>query len=123
MLVTAKVIAEAYDSKTSEYFYPGTIEGFDPDSEKGKRLAELTTPLGKYIFQYPGHDGLAPGKSGRPVTSVIANTTVSAAAAGVKARTPMSAADRKKKAQQMLAGKQRKRRETQERIEAETAAV
>lgn len=64
MLVDAKVVAEAWDSKTCQYFYPGsTIEKFDTESELGQRLMELTTPRGKYAFQFPGHEGFKPKPS------------------------------------------------------------
>jgi hypothetical protein len=57
MIVTAKCTIDAFDSKTAQYFVRGeTIEGFDTDSEMGKRLSSLTTARGEWVFQWPGRE-------------------------------------------------------------------
>lgn len=53
MRVTAKCIMQAFDNKTSTVYYPNQIiENFDTESQ----LASLKTPMGKYVFTWPGRD-------------------------------------------------------------------
>jgi hypothetical protein len=61
MPVTAKVIANCWDSPSATGYSKGSvIEGFDPESDAGRRLSSLQTSLGEWIFQYPGHEGRGP---------------------------------------------------------------
>lgn len=67
MPVTAKVIQACWDSKTAQGFASGTVvDGFDPESESGKRLSSLITGMGEWIFQYPGHEGKVPKLEAKP---------------------------------------------------------
>lgn len=67
----AECIFEAFDNQNSRLYQPGVVSDYDPRNEK---LNGLTTPSGKYVFQYPGHQGIDPNfkKLGKGAVSTAA---------------------------------------------------
>ena len=67
-IVQAKCLAFAWDRLATKAYtadggpLPGGLYEIDTDSQ----LATLTTIRGDWLFQYPGHEGRAPGKA-KPV--------------------------------------------------------
>lgn len=69
--VQAKCLAQAWGPMAGTnqcgMYYPG--KGPLPDGlyeiESGTGLDKLTTPMGEWIFQYPGHEGKEPGYANR----------------------------------------------------------
>lgn len=65
MLVEAKCIASAFDNRNSRHYTPGYLQDYDTDNEQLNSLLAG----GKWVFQYPGHEG-GPGEKIPPVAAV-----------------------------------------------------
>jgi len=68
-LVKAKCLVSAWDGIACGLYVPGKgpLEGglYEIDSD-WEHLNKMTTPTGDYVFQYPGHEGKAPGFDKKP---------------------------------------------------------
>ena len=52
MIVKAKCIAEAFDSKNAWLYHAGDVVDLDLSDPNKRKLADLTTPTGKWIFEF-----------------------------------------------------------------------
>jgi hypothetical protein len=99
-------IFEAWDSTNARHYVPGLVPDFD---ESNERLNELIVPGSKkYVFQYPGHQGVpdgpakaeVAGNGGSPATPAAAPSTYTGRKKGPRPKTktgrkPMTAEHRR----------------------------
>ncbi len=52
LIVTAKVIAHAFDSKNAIQYFPGDVVQLDLANRDQRKLVWLRTPRGKWIFEF-----------------------------------------------------------------------
>jgi hypothetical protein len=120
MIVEAKCLVEAYDNQHSRHYFPGFVQDFDTENE---RLNALVTVGGKWIFQYPGHEG-GPAKkvadAVKPVTQPVqAPAPVVTAEKPVDRRKqPMSPERRKQLGERLAKSRAEKRARLEEAVNA-----
>jgi hypothetical protein len=105
MIVEAQCLEKAFDNQTGRSFFPGFVQDYDTEN---RQLNSLTTSGGKWIFQYPGHQG-GPGKEIVPDPVKI---KAKAEPKPDKRRQKMSP----ERIRQMMEGRARKRAEREARI-------
>lgn len=122
MIVEARCIVEAYDNQNARHYFPGFVHDYDTENEK---LNVLVTVGGKWVFQYPGHEG-GPAREDKVFKRIEAvdpdvkmkfkatPETVVERPLGKKANRPLSEAHKAA----MIAGRARKKAEKLARVEA-----
>ncbi len=105
MIVEAKCLMRAWDSLNARQYDPGLVPDYDTDNEA---LNSLTTHMGEFVFQFPGHEG-------RPQTGK--KKTISPVVEAETAKKPMSA-ERKQKLRDSLAKARAAKRAAQELVAA-----